>query len=83
MEQICTHQEYPQVEHANRMSCHPPCLGVTRGDHVSWPAMETLIPTMMMIKMSTNSIPAVPRIASSTSNQPSSSHPVNSVYGRW
>jgi hypothetical protein len=39
-----------------------PCLGVTRGDHVSWPTMENMIPTMMMINMSTNSITTTPLI---------------------
>jgi hypothetical protein len=37
-----------------------PCLRVTRGDHVSWPTMKTMIPTMMMINMSTDSSPIAP-----------------------
>jgi hypothetical protein len=42
--------------------CYPPCLGVTRGDHISWPTMEDTIPTMMMINMSTNGNPPPPLI---------------------
>jgi len=41
----------------------PSHLGVTRGDHVSWPAMET----MMVINMSTKSNPTTPSDASSLS----------------
>jgi hypothetical protein len=33
---------------------YPPCLGVTRGDHVSWPTMKTMIPMTMMISLSTH-----------------------------
>jgi hypothetical protein len=39
---------------------HPPCLGVTRGDHVLWPTMENMISTMMMIKMSIYGSPNIP-----------------------
>jgi hypothetical protein len=43
--------------------CYPPCLGVTRGDHVSRPAMENMIYTMMMmINMSTDGSPTTPLI---------------------
>jgi hypothetical protein len=38
----------------------PACLGVNRGDHISWPLMEKIIPTMMMMNMSTYSIPTSP-----------------------
>jgi hypothetical protein len=39
----------------------PPCLGVTRGDHVSWPTMKTVIPMMMMmISMPTHGNPTAP-----------------------
>jgi hypothetical protein len=38
-------------------SCYPLRLGVTRGDHISWPAMETLILNMSMIIMSTYNNP--------------------------
>jgi hypothetical protein len=47
---------------ASHCSCYPPCLGVTRGDHVLWPAMENMIPTMMMINMSTDGSSAAPLI---------------------
>jgi hypothetical protein len=41
----------------------PPCPGVTRIDHVSWPAMEKMILTMMMmISMSTDGSPTNPLI---------------------
>jgi hypothetical protein len=43
-------------------SVTPPCPGVTRGDHVSWLAMEKMIPTMMMINMSTDGGPTTPLI---------------------
>jgi hypothetical protein len=33
---------------------------VTRGDHVSWPTIENMISTMMMINMSTNGSPTTP-----------------------
>jgi hypothetical protein len=45
------------------VSVIPPCLGVTRGDHVSRPAMEKVIYTMMMmINMSTDGISTTPLI---------------------
>jgi hypothetical protein len=43
----------PSVSEITSQSLHldvlPPHLGVTRGDHVSWPTMKTMIPMMMMI----------------------------------
>jgi hypothetical protein len=57
----------------------PPCLGVTRGDHVSWSAMETMIPTMLMINMSTDA----PHLPLQLWINQGSSRPSNSVYGRW
>ena len=61
----------------------PTSLGITR-DHVSWPAMETMILTMMMISMSTDGSPTTPlRLPLTATDQPSSSHPDNSMYGRW
>jgi hypothetical protein len=65
------------------LSVTPPCLGVTRRDHVSRPTMKTMIlMMMMMINMSTQSIPAAPSNASFTLDQQSSSHPVSTVFGR-
>jgi hypothetical protein len=40
----------------------PPCLGLARGDHVSWPIMENMISIMMMINMSTYGSPTTPLI---------------------
>jgi len=37
----------------------PPCLGVTWGDHVSWPTMKTVI-LMTMINMPTHGSPTTP-----------------------
>jgi hypothetical protein len=43
-----------------------------------------MIPTMMMINMSTDGSAAAPlRLPLTTTNHPSSSHPDNTVYGRW
>jgi hypothetical protein len=55
----------PKQEVYEEGSCYPPpppCLWVTRGDHVSRPTMENMIPTMMMINMSTNGISTSPLI---------------------
>ena len=35
----------------------PPCLGVIRGDHVSWYTMKIVIPTIMMINILSNFYP--------------------------
>jgi len=40
----------------------PPCPGITRGYHISWSTMESMIPTMMMINMSIDGIPKSPLI---------------------
>jgi hypothetical protein len=46
----------------NNKPITPSCLGVTRGDHVPWPNMDTMIPTMMIINMSTDGNPSAPLI---------------------
>jgi hypothetical protein len=48
----------------------PPFLGVTRGYHVSWPIMENMIPTMMMIIMSTDGIPTTTSFTFTATGQP-------------
>jgi hypothetical protein len=60
-----------------------PSLGVTRGDHVSRPAMENTIHTMMMmINMSTDGSPAAPLICFLVQINQGSSHLSNPEYGR-
>jgi hypothetical protein len=62
----------------------PPCLGVTRGDHVSRPAMENMIYTMMMmINMSTYGSLKNPLIFLLAQINQGSSHSSNPEYGRW
>ena len=50
-----------------RVVCYPSHLGVTRGDHVSWPAMKTVILMMMMINILIGSSPSILQMPPSSS----------------
>jgi hypothetical protein len=66
------------------VECYPPCLGVTGGDHVSRPAMENMIYTMMMmINMSTYGSPTTPLDFPPNCINQGSSHSSNPEYGAW
>jgi hypothetical protein len=53
--QTCLACQQDKVDTIMQVSIVTPShLGVTRGDHVSWPAMRMVIPTIIMIDMSTN-----------------------------
>jgi hypothetical protein len=46
----------------------PSHLEVTRGDHVSWPTMKTVIPMMMMINILTGNNPSALQMPLSSSS---------------